>query len=208
MRDIDIPPTLRTFAALVAEATLRDGGVTVNAHTREFLGTPDTPTYVVGGTVPVRTYDARGFGPNEIFETLSRVASSLDAGLIASSETWVGTWVDDGTVYVDLVDLIDNYDDALSAAVQRGERAIYAAHTGETHWTPGNDPNSPESWARAIVDAGKAPDTDTGPSDLEDPAALMAEDASDESSFIDTARNGRAYDTRYDCHICGRPGGH
>jgi hypothetical protein len=197
------------FAALVAEVTLRDGGATANAHTREFLGTPDTPTYVVGGLAPTREYDVRGFGPNEAYAALSQWATGA---------AWVGTWVDGGKVHVDLVDLWSSRDAALATATFRSERAVYAAHTGETLWTPGN-----------------GPEETTGPSDLEDPALLMLEDAarfddgddrrkrlarvrgvtvneiSDAEvleSFQGTARNGQPYDTRYDCHVCGKRGGH
>jgi hypothetical protein len=202
MRALNIP-TLREFASLVAEATLRDGGATVNPLGRRWLTTtPDAPCYVVGhahNTATIKV-DVRAFGPNSVYAALT--------GPNVTPGTWVGTWVDNGTVHIDLVDLWTDRDAALRAAETRLERAVYAAHTGETIWTPGNDPNSPEAWARAVIDAVEAPDT--GPSDFEDPAALMAEDEDSDldGEYMGTARNGRPYDTRYDCHICGREGGH
>jgi hypothetical protein len=44
----------------------------------------------------------------------------------------LGTWVDHGTLYVDLVDLIPDYDQALAAARFRDEKAIYHIRTGTT----------------------------------------------------------------------------
>jgi hypothetical protein len=121
--------TDRERAAAIAAATLTDGGATfLLAHVDiygGFLTHPTIPTFVVGRArgIPAREVPAQAFGANDVH---AQLVAAREAGADG-----VGTWTHDGTVYVDIVDVFSDRDEALAAARLRGEIAIWDAYASE-----------------------------------------------------------------------------
>lgn len=104
--------------------TLTNGGATVDL-TRHNLAEPEGRYYYGGGswahTVPVD------------FFTPAYLAALV---LVAKREghAALGTWVDEGIVYVEPTTVEDNLTIAYMQAAERGEKAFYDSETRETVW--------------------------------------------------------------------------
>ena len=102
--------------------TLTNGGATVDL-TRHHMAEPEGRYYYGGGswahTVPVD------------FFTPAYLAALV---LVAKREGHpaLGTWVDEGIVYVEPTTVEDNRTIAYMQAAERGEKAFYDSLTGET----------------------------------------------------------------------------
>ena len=104
----------------VLTETLRDGGGTYDARTLEpIVNGP----WAVGGSLPGRQL------PDTSLPSTLRAAwdALVDAGAVT-----IGTWLDERTLYVDAVDLIEDTDEAIALAASRGELAIYHLTTKTT----------------------------------------------------------------------------
>lgn len=114
--------TDRDIAAQIHDVTLREQGASY-LFGSGWLGTPDDPTYVVGGIIPARVVSLAGFSPNDVTAQIREARKYGADG--------VGTWVHEGSVYVDAIEIWRFEPSALSVARARGEKAIWAAHLGE-----------------------------------------------------------------------------
>jgi hypothetical protein len=101
-------------AALLTE-TMDKGGATFEART---LRPVTSGGWCVGGGMPGYTFVADSADP------MRGLTSAID-GLIEDGARRIGTWLDDGVVYVDAIDIITNTDEAIRLARSRGEKAIY-----------------------------------------------------------------------------------
>jgi len=103
--------------------TLMDGGCSLITLDGETFTEP-TYGFVVGGIVPedsVPANDAESFG-KKLDEFVALARHELRTG---ASTAIVGTWMEDGKIVFDLCNSIDDEDEALALASERGERAIY-----------------------------------------------------------------------------------
>jgi hypothetical protein len=101
----------------VLETTRRDGGGTWNAVT---LHPVRSGGWAVGGSLPGWTVDLE-WSPDHI----TRVFGDACDSLMTDGARYIGTWIDEGMLYVDAIELIDDTDEALRVAAERGEKAIY-----------------------------------------------------------------------------------
>jgi hypothetical protein len=97
--------------------TLRNGGGTFDALTLEPV---TSGPWAVGGSLPGIVLDASGDGYHR---RLAFGNAYLD--LLTSGARIIGTWIDDGRLYIDAIELIESTDDALRLAAERGELAVY-----------------------------------------------------------------------------------
>lgn len=101
----------------ILTTTLRDGGGT---WSRDLLPIGRWNVWAVGGSLP-------GYPvPQE------RATEQSPAGLVGAvarlqldGAVFIGTWLDNGIIYVDAVSLIEDTDEAIKVASERGEPAIY-----------------------------------------------------------------------------------
>lgn len=113
--------------------TLRDGGDT---FTRD--GVPvETHTlrgYTVGGIVPTAIIGRAGCLPVEGMAFLASCLAAFVAGHAATFNAdpslFLGTWVSDDNVYIDVVEFIGNEAEALRTARERGELAVWDCKAG------------------------------------------------------------------------------
>jgi len=103
------------------DATLADGGGTFDAATLEPIA---NGPWAVGGGIPGQVVDLDTPLWLALFDA---VLALRDAGAVT-----IGTWVDEGKLYVDAVDLIVDTDEAIALAAERGELAIYNLTTKVT----------------------------------------------------------------------------
>lgn len=116
----DVPSALDD----ILTATLRDGGGTWSS---DLLPIGRWNVWAVGGSLPGQTIplqEAAAPGPAGIDGAVARL--QLDGA------SYIGTWLDEGTVYIDAIDLIEDTDEAIKVASERGELAIYNLATGQT----------------------------------------------------------------------------
>lgn len=78
--------------------------------------------YIVGGRVPTLVLNVRDALGDRTLDILT-VARWLDS--LETSITNVGSWVNDGKVYIDAVDHIANHEEAYKTGFSRGEIAIW-----------------------------------------------------------------------------------
>lgn len=154
----DNPPQRGADSADILARTVRDGGCTLDSRTFEPVSCPccpagylpcpchdtlpfargETPAghavWTVGGdTRPAASF---AYSPDDalassrLADALCRVLGSYDDDPYRPA--YIGTWIDDGTVYVDAVSLHSSREDALAVAYARGEAAVYNLATGET----------------------------------------------------------------------------
>lgn len=105
----------------VIEQTIEQGGGTFNPVT--LAPVTLTSGYAVavaalGAKVPVERFTA-----NAVAAYVRSVGST--------GGTYLGTWLDNGTVYLDTVFVTDDYDRAMRVATESGELAIYDFATGQ-----------------------------------------------------------------------------
>ena len=101
------------------DATLTDGGGTFDAAT---LAPITDGAWAVGGSIPgatLRPTDYRSYAD------LFRDFAEHYIDILSSGARYVGTWLDDGTLYIDAIDIVEDTDAAIRLAAERGERAIY-----------------------------------------------------------------------------------
>ena len=106
------------------DATLADGGGTFDAHTFAPLGA--TWAWAVGGGIPGHTIELVAE------RDLEGALAQAFAALVDAGADVIGTWLDEGVLYVDAVDLIEDTDEAIRLAAERGELAIYHLTTKTT----------------------------------------------------------------------------
>lgn len=119
-----------------AYRTMRDSGGTflLNGHP-VYLG--DRQGYMVGGIVPTRIEAVgqypyhvalgdvlRDFVRDNARETVRR------SGEGATNNLYLGTWVHDGKVYIDLSEWVEGKAEAVALAQSRGELAIWDCYAG------------------------------------------------------------------------------
>lgn len=110
--------------ATLAADTLANGGATRrirDAHT-------PTDGVCVGRPGQGTTWEAALF-------TVETAVSATLRGRIFTGEACVGTWINEGTLYVDIVDRFESLADALAAGRERGELAVFDLATGTEHAT-------------------------------------------------------------------------
>ncbi len=102
--------------------TRRDGGGTYKAR-EGYAPAGLRSGYVVGGVLPSRT------APNRLAEAsralLDFARDKTVDTLLSMPGLYLGTWVDDDTVYFDVVQRISSKGEALDLAQRRGELAIW-----------------------------------------------------------------------------------
>ena len=108
----------------VAETLLSGGD---NTYTRRGQIADVRSGYAVGGAVPTFKTTAG----SDSYYTLARWIEALP-----STVKHLGTWHDSGVLYIDAVDIIDNYFDAVLLGIQRGEKAIYSFTSGVVETLP------------------------------------------------------------------------
>lgn len=99
------------------DATLADGGGTFDADTLEPI--VDGP-WAVGGSMAGDVVPLNG----NALMVGAYFAEAIRTLCLRGAVT-IGTWVDEGMLYVDAVDLVDDTDEAIALAAERGELAIY-----------------------------------------------------------------------------------
>jgi hypothetical protein len=98
--------------------TLLDGGGTFDARTLD----PITDgAWAVGGSLPGHTLETR---ESRALDLDVAFAYAVDT-LRGDGASVIGTWVDEGVLYVDAIEVIADTDDAIRLARSRGEKAIY-----------------------------------------------------------------------------------
>ena len=98
--------------------TLADSGGTFDARTLDpIAGGP----WAVGGGLPGIAIPIVTPWPEPLVVAFGDAYNSL----LEDGAQVIGTWIDEGTLYVDAIDLIVDTDAAIRLASERGERAIY-----------------------------------------------------------------------------------
>lgn len=80
--------------------------------------------YMVGGVVPERTCTPEEF-ERVLYDFVAEHGHNLGGAHI-------GTWIDNGVVYLDVSENVADQEEALNLARERGERAIYDIRNGES----------------------------------------------------------------------------
>lgn len=109
----------------VAQATLENGGVTVD------VSSGDCPTrgYAVGGQAVSRAYDLGRVRGRDLAQRIKSYHDRHPELFIG--DRYLGTWTTrtpaggPETVYLDVVRVVDDLDEAVSEARLRGEIAVY-----------------------------------------------------------------------------------
>ena len=95
---------------LILEKTIKNGGITLK-NAEEFQ--PETG-FLVGGLAPTKIV-------NPVQDEVIRALCEL----ILADNDIVGTWLNDGKIHVDAVEWIQDREQALEVAKERGEIAIW-----------------------------------------------------------------------------------
>ena len=86
--------------------------------------------WAVGGKEPGQVITLAGLTTEQIIQ---RIAAFIQQTPYTDGGTYIGTWIEDGSLYLDVVDLIPSVFEAIVLASQRKEKAIYNLHTHETY---------------------------------------------------------------------------
>lgn len=107
----------------VAQATLDAGGVTVDVSSGEC----PTRGYAVGGQAVSRAYELGRLRGRDLAQRLRSYHDSHPELAIGDRylDTWKATDGDGPTVYLDVVRVVDDLDEAIEEARLRGEIAVY-----------------------------------------------------------------------------------
>ena len=114
------------IAREIVTTTQAQGGGTFNRKGGEYEGSHG---YVIGGARPGITLNNEA-PVDAIILLTARWLEQLPV-----NTSTVGGWIDDGTIHLDAVDVVDSYTDAYLTAVERGEKAIYSLHEGREYRT-------------------------------------------------------------------------
>jgi hypothetical protein len=141
--------TLQTTDSLATRATLAilaNDGATLSA----VVGVSDPRAgYVVANGRDEQTTDL----DFDIWQTVHTYVTEHTSAL-AQTGAYLGAWVDDGYLVLDVVSVLPERNVALNLARDNGERAIFDLATGSTLWTadyfPRGYSNSP---ARRLLDS-------------------------------------------------------
>ena len=101
------------------DATLTDGGGTFDTATLQPI---TAGAWAVGGSMPGTTLRPTDY---RAYADLLRTFAEHYIDILSSGARYVGTWLDDGVLYIDAIDIIEDTDEAIRLASERGERAIY-----------------------------------------------------------------------------------
>lgn len=134
-----------------AEYTMHYGGGTFRRDTlgTDIIGrksgeTRPADAYAVGGLIPAAVVKLL---PGDVPHLYNRAVLASVIGQFRDDlaerapDAYIGTWIDDGTVYIDAVVILPDLDSAGILARTLGERAIYNLATGET--IPADDARAP-----------------------------------------------------------------
>ena len=117
---------LKEFVA----STVDNGGATMN------VATNDVPTsgYVVSMMGNEKTYKL--FGNDVVKEILISGAVKMyvkdNDDILSLPGMYLGSWIDDGVLYIDISNVIDNEHDALRMAVANKQLAYYDLNNAKT----------------------------------------------------------------------------
>ena len=113
------------FAAVVVQGSFLNGGATV-AYNAGKPSEVDGPGFVVGGGLPGIKLSALAPLDAMIFATARYIQQ-----LPIDRQDYIGGWVDEEILYIDVVDFYQDRHEALKVARKRGELAIYDLGAGE-----------------------------------------------------------------------------
>jgi hypothetical protein len=103
----------------VIECTIQTGGASRNLRNES-----PTAGFMVGGKAPASIAPIGSDGDREAF--VSALLEFADTNLASlAGGSWLGTWVDDGSVYIELVDMVGSVRDAVLLGMDRRELAIW-----------------------------------------------------------------------------------
>ena len=111
-------------------STIENGGATMN------VATGDVPTsgYVVSMTGIEKTYVL--FGNDVVKEILISGAVKMyvkdNDDILSLPGMYLGSWIDNGVLYIDISNVIDNEHDALRMAVANKQLAYYDLNNAKT----------------------------------------------------------------------------
>lgn len=119
-----IPAKLRTYGgirgATLAHETHANGGVTLDLSSPTMDVARHTHGYYVAGLQKAHTFDLKGSDTRNYQYALGAAYAATDGlGLM-------GTWVDNGVVYAEASEWIEDYETAILTAKLRGELAIWS----------------------------------------------------------------------------------
>lgn len=112
------------------ESTIENGGATMNPVT----GDVPTSGYVVSMAGNEETYKL--FGNDVVKEIL--ISGAVDLYIkenvveLSDPENYLGSWIDDGMLYLDISRVYESEHDALREAVTNGQKAYYDLDNAKT----------------------------------------------------------------------------
>lgn len=115
------------FIESVVEAIESDGGVTFNPRTAE-LADPGAG-YWVGGVVKGEVVEQDAFSAGDI--VLFMLRRDVILPLFSNDNTYVGAWVDNGKVYLDVSEWVGSQVEAVRVGRERGEISVWDIADGE-----------------------------------------------------------------------------
>ena len=138
---IDQTSGLSPILFKVATHTVKNGGGTFKLQVDKLGGKPvftlsevgaDADLWSVGGAVPslIRELDEK-YPTDTIEGALTEAIIQSYKRFGFESSNFFGAWVNEGKVYVDLIDLIEDKDEAVELAKSRQELAIFNLYTFE-----------------------------------------------------------------------------
>lgn len=142
----EYPSDVKAIAAIILLDARRFGGATYTDNGRTHRPDSSLRGYVVGGNpahpsrvIPAQWPDAPwgedrygGFSVDAVESVAAWLQSMPNTG---AGPLTFGVWRDakgDGSIYLDVVDIIPDRDEAMSLAHDRGDLAIYDPSTGES----------------------------------------------------------------------------
>lgn len=171
----------RIFEA-IARDTLTNGGGTFRRET----GAPVALT--TGYTVGVGNVLQVGIGWEPTTQAVAERLAYFWPMTAPANAQYVGTWTDNGILYIDHVTVISDLSIALSLARRNGERAVWDNANGASIDVPRLCPCCGKN--EAPFDAGAFCDECTPPVTCEDDTLVFVADAPDYTPYV---RNGVAY---------------
>lgn len=109
------------LSALVDGLTRLNGGCTVDVN-----GESPTDGYMVGGYVPTVIIPRDQFTQGDVAKFITEHAAKL-----AEAGSYIGTWVNEDSVYIDLSKRFTLLSDALIIGGKHGELAIWSVAMGK-----------------------------------------------------------------------------
>lgn len=115
--------TVKDVYYLMALDTLQSGGGTYPRDAFREAHLPNRYTVALGK--PLADVVPATLGASAVPAIVKALRALADTRGVWTPERALGTWVDDGKVYIDIVETIANKFTALAVAQQRGELAIW-----------------------------------------------------------------------------------